>query len=70
MASDLATNLLAAILFALLGIVIFVAAFVIVDKLTPGSLWHDLLRERNIALAILMAGIAIGLSIIIAAAIH
>ena len=70
MASDLATNLIAAILFALLGIVIFVAAFIVVDKLTPGDLWHDLLRERNSALAIVMAGIAIGLSIIIAAAIH
>jgi putative membrane protein len=68
--ADLATNLTAAILFALLGIVIFVAAFVVVDKLTPGDLWHDLLRERNTALAIVMAGIAIGLSIIIAAAIH
>ena len=70
MASDLATNLIAAVLFALLGIVIFVAAFVVVDKLTPGDLWHDLLRERNTALAIVMAGISIGLSIIIAAAIH
>ena len=70
MASDLATNLIAAVLFALLGIVIFVAAFVVVDKLTPGDLWSDLLKERNTALAIVMAGIAIGLSIIIAAAIH
>jgi uncharacterized membrane protein YjfL (UPF0719 family) len=70
MVSELASNLLAAILFALLGIVIFVAAFVIVDKLTPGDLWHDLLKERNTALAIVMAGISIGLSVIIAAAIH
>ena len=68
--ADLATNLTAAILFALLGIVIFVAAFVVIDKLTPGDLWRDLLDERNTALAIVMAGIAIGLSIIIAAAIH
>jgi putative membrane protein len=68
--ADLTTNLTAAILFALLGIVIFVAAFVVVDKLTPGDLWRDLLTERNTALAIVMAGIAIGLSIIIAAAIH
>ena len=70
MASELATNLIAALLFALLGIVIFVAAFVVVDKLTPGDLWRDLLQERNTALAVVMAGIAIGLSIIIAAAIH
>ncbi|MGZ8376442.1 MAG: DUF350 domain-containing protein [Gemmatirosa sp.] len=70
MTYDLSTNLLAAILFALLGIVIFVIAFVIVDKLTPGDLWHDIIRDRNTAVAIVMAGISIGLSIIIAAAIH
>lgn len=70
MTSDLVSNLLAATLFAILGIVILIVAFVVVDKLTPGELWHDLLKERNTALAILMAGIAIGLSIIIAAAIH
>ena len=70
MTYDLSTNLLAAVLFALLGIVIFVIAFVIVDKLTPGDLWHDIIRDKNSAMAIVMAGIAIGLSIIIAAAIH
>ncbi len=53
-----------------LGVVIFVIAFVVVDKLTPGDLWHDILREKNVAAAITMAGISIGLSIIIAAAIH
>lgn len=70
MTPDLLSNLVAAVLFAVLGIVIFVLAFVVIDRLTPGELWHDLLRERNTALAIVMAGIAIGLSIIIAAAIH
>ena len=70
MTYDLSTNLLAAVLFALLGIVIFVIAFVVVDKLTPGDLWHDIIRDRNTAVAIMMAGISIGLSIIIAAAIH
>lgn len=70
MTYDLSTNLLAAILFALLGIVIFIVAFVVVDKLTPGDLWHHIFGERNTAVAILLAGISIGLSIIIAAAIH
>src|SRR3712207_7837344 len=36
MTYDLSTNLLAAVIFALLGVVIFVIAFVVVDKLTPG----------------------------------
>jgi putative membrane protein len=70
MTPDMLTNVAAATLFAVLGIVIFVLAFVIIDKLTPGDLWRDLLTERNTALAIVMAGLAIGLSIIIAAAIH
>jgi uncharacterized membrane protein YjfL (UPF0719 family) len=70
MTYDLSTNLMAAVLFALLGIVIFVIAFVVVDKLTPGDLWHDIIRDKNTAMAIVMAGISIGLSIIIAAAIH
>ncbi|AHG93085.1 protein of unknown function DUF350 (plasmid) [Gemmatirosa kalamazoonensis] len=70
MTPDLLPNAVAALLFAVLGIVIFVLAFVIIDRLTPGDLWRDLLQERNSALAIVMAGIAIGLSIIIAAAIH
>jgi uncharacterized membrane protein YjfL (UPF0719 family) len=70
MTYDLSTNLLAAIVFAILGVVIFVVAFIVVDKLTPGDLWHDIIRDRNTAMAIVMAGIAIGLSIIIAAAIH
>jgi uncharacterized membrane protein YjfL (UPF0719 family) len=70
MTYDLSTNLLAALVFALLGIVIFVIAFVVIDKLTPGDLWHDIIRDRNNAVAIVMAGISIGLSIIIAAAIH
>ena len=70
MASDLATNLIAAVLFALLGIVILVLAFVVIDKLTPGELWHQIIQERNTALAVVVAGIVLGLSLIIAAAIH
>jgi uncharacterized membrane protein YjfL (UPF0719 family) len=67
---NLGTNFVAALVFALLGIVLFVVAFVIIDKLTPGSLWKELLEDQNSALGTLMAGVAIALAIIIAAAIH
>jgi len=70
MTYDFSTNILAAVFFAVLGIVIFVGAFVLIDKFTPGSLWQELMEKRNTAMAILMAGIGIGISIIIAAAIH
>ena len=70
MNSELSNGLLAALLYALLGIVIFVAAFVAIEKMTPGTLWKELLEDQNTALAILLAGLAIAVSIIIAAAIH
>jgi uncharacterized membrane protein YjfL (UPF0719 family) len=66
---DLMQHLLAALVYALLGIVIFVLSFVILDRLTPGSLWKEIMDEHNTALAVLSGAIAIGISIIIAAAI-
>ena len=70
MSYDLSTGPLAALLYALLGIVIFVVAFVAIEKLTPGTLTKELLEDQNTALAILLAGLAIAVAIIIAAAIH
>jgi putative membrane protein len=59
-----------ALVFALLGIVIFVGTFVIIDKLTPFHLWKEIVQDKNIALAILLGAMSIGLCIIIAAAVH
>ena len=59
-----------AVIFATLGILIFVVAFVIVDKLTPYHLWKEIVEERNTALAILIGAMSIGMCIIIAAAVH
>jgi uncharacterized membrane protein YjfL (UPF0719 family) len=66
----LLTNLLAAVLWSFLGIAIFVAAFVLVDRLTPGTMWKELIEDQNTAVAIVMGAIAIGIAIIIAAAVH
>ena len=66
---DLMQHLGAALVYALLGIVILVLSFVILDWLTPGSLWKQIMEEKNTALAVLAGAIAIGISIIIAAAI-
>ena len=68
--TNLGTSFIAALLFALLGVVLFCIAFMVFDKMTPGSIWKELLEDQNVALGNLMAGIAIALAIIIAAAIH
>jgi len=61
---------LATLLYAGLGIVIFVASFVLVDRLTPGELWREIIEHKNVAVALLAGAVAIGISNIIAAAIH
>lgn len=62
--------LLNSVIYALLGIVIFIVGFVVVDKLTPYDLWKQLVEEKNTALAIVVGAAALGICIIIAAAIH
>jgi putative membrane protein len=67
---QLTSNVVNAAVFALLGVGLFVFAFWLVDKLTPGSLWKELLDDQNTAVGILMGAVALGLAIIVAAAIH
>lgn len=63
-------NLVSAVMFTLLGILIFVIAFVVMDRVTPYHLWKEIVQEHNIALAVLVGAMSIGISIIIASAIH
>jgi uncharacterized membrane protein YjfL (UPF0719 family) len=58
------------ILYALIGVLVFLVCFVIVDKLTPYHLWHQIVEEKNTALAIVVGAIAIAIGLIVAAAIH
>lgn len=62
--------LLATLLYAGIGLIIFVAGFALWDKLTPIDLWQEICKNQNVALANLAAGIAIALAIIIGSAIH
>lgn len=62
--------LIAALAYAFLGIVVLVVSFVVMDKITPYDLWKELVEKSNLALAIVVGAMALGISIIIAAAIH
>jgi uncharacterized membrane protein YjfL (UPF0719 family) len=63
-------NLLSAVLFAFLGVVIFGVSFLVIDLVTPYKLWKEIIEEHNSALAIVLGSISLGVCIIIAAAIH
>jgi len=62
--------LINAVVYAALGIIIFAIAFVLIDKLTPYHLWKEIVDDKNVALAILIGALSIGMCIIIAAAVH
>lgn len=63
------SHLLAAVVYSILGVAAFAVSFVILDKLTPGDLYQEIVQKQNRALAQVVGSLSIGLCIIIAAAI-
>jgi uncharacterized membrane protein YjfL (UPF0719 family) len=62
--------ILNALVYSVLGILIFVVAFTLLDKITPYDLWGEICEKKNTALAIMVGAMSIGISIIIASAVH
>jgi len=58
------------LLYALLGVLIFWLSFIVVDKLTPYNLWEEIVEKQNVALGIVVGAMSLGISIIVAAAVH
>ncbi|MBK6649915.1 MAG: DUF350 domain-containing protein [Betaproteobacteria bacterium] len=58
------------ILFALVGVLVFWISFVIIDKITPYNLWEEIVEKQNVALALVVAAMSLGICVIVAAAIH
>ena len=61
---------LGSLVYALLGVLIFWLCFLIIDKLTPYDLWGEIVEKQNRALGMVVAAMCLGISIIVAAAIH
>lgn len=58
------------LLYSVVGLLVFCIGFVIIDVFTPYNLWEQLVKEKNMALAIVVGCVSIGLCLIIAAAVH
>lgn len=58
------------IVFALVGVMIFWLSFLVIDKLTPYKLWEEIVEKQNMALAVVVASMSLGICVIVAAAIH
>jgi len=61
---------LTTVVYTLFGVVVFAIAFVAMVKLSPFPIRKELEEDHNVAVAILMASVILGLAIIIAAALH
>lgn len=62
--------LIGSLVYSILGVVMMVVTFIIVDKMTPYDLWKELIEQRNQPLATVVAAFVIGIAIIVAAAIN
>lgn len=65
-----AASLINAIVFLALGILAFGLALFYIGRAMPGNLWRQTVEEKSLGPAIILAGIALGLGWIIAAAVH
>ena len=55
--------------FTVIGLVLFALAFFLMGKVTPFSIRKEIEEDQNVALAIVIASVIIGIAMIIVAAI-
>ena len=60
----------ASIIYSLLGFVILLLCYFIIEKITPEKSWKEIVENKNTALAIVLASFILGISFIIGMAIH
>jgi uncharacterized membrane protein YjfL (UPF0719 family) len=64
------SHMLSSLVYSLIGILIFVVALFVIDKVTPYSIHKEIEENKNVALGIVIGSMLIGLAIIISAAIQ
>ncbi len=62
--------LIGSLVYSLLGVLAFWVCFLIIDKVTPYDLWGEIVEKKNVALALVVGAMCLGIAIIVAAAIH
>jgi uncharacterized membrane protein YjfL (UPF0719 family) len=63
-------QLLVAAIFSILGLVILGVVWLVLVKVLPFSLRKEMEDDQNVALGIVLGSLILGISLIIAAAIH
>lgn len=64
------SGIINAFIFSLLGIVVLLVSYLIVEKITPENTWAEIVKNQNIAVAIVIGSLILAIALIISAAIH
>ena len=62
--------LLSTVVYSFLGLLLFVVALLIIEKITRFSISNKVVKEGNVAVAIVVASIVIAMGLIVSSAIH
>lgn len=65
----LLNQVLAAVIFTLIGVVFFGIAFLVITKMVPFSIRKEIEQDQNTSLGIILGSVIIGLALIVAAAV-
>ncbi len=68
--SDMTDGVVSSAVFAAIGLAVFGVAFWIMTKVAPFSMKKEIEEDQNVALGVIVAGVLIGIALIIASAIH
>lgn len=66
--SDLSVSaILSTVVYGLIGIILCVTGYFAFDKIAGLSLKHELVEDQNVAIGIMLAGVFIGIALVVAA---
>lgn len=64
------SSLLGALIYSLIGIVLFAIAFLVIVKIAPFSIRKEIEEDQNTSLGIIIGAVILGISMIISAAVQ
>ena len=67
---QLASLVIQTLVFAIIGVLIFAVSFWIIVKVTPFSVRKEIEEDHNVAIAIVIRAVILGIALVIAAAIQ
>ena len=63
-------SILGALIYSLIGVVLFALAFVVIVQISPFSIRKEIEEDQNTSLGIIIGAVIIGISMIISAAVQ